>query len=128
METARLPAFHSFTEAPEMDLTRRITTTTLAAATCLALAAGPANAKPKGFDFIADIDCGAGVVHVGSGSDLWSPLVDLDSGKKYQPIAWDVTFPGGSLEETKKGKPIKHAVDCSYTDGVATGTVTVKKA
>ena len=32
-----------------------------------------------------------------------------------------------AIDEVKK-RERKHAVDCSYTDGVATGTVTVKKA
>jgi hypothetical protein len=111
-----------------MDLTRRLATVALTAVTGLALAAGPAAAKAKDFTFFADIDCGDGVVQVGSGDDLWSALVDLDSGKKYKPVAWHVTFPGGSLDENKKGEPKKHAVECSYTDGVATGTVIVKKA
>ena len=111
-----------------MDLTRRINTAALTAVTALTLAAAPASAKKSEERFPADLDCGAGVIHVDSGADLWSPFVDVETGKKYKPIAWHVTFPGGSVDELKKGAPTKHAVECSYTDGVATGTVVVKKA
>ena len=111
-----------------MDLTRRLATVALTAVTGLALAAGPAAANKKDdTSFPADIDCGAGVIHVVSGADLWSPFVDVETGKKYKPVAWHVTFPGGSVDELKKGEPKKHAVECSYTDGIATGTVVVKK-
>jgi hypothetical protein len=111
-----------------MDLNRRLATVAITAVTGLALAAGPAAAKKKGDDFPADLDCGGGVMHVVSGADLWSPFVDVETGKKYMPIAWHVSFPGGSVDEAKKGKPTKHAVECDYTDGIATGTVVVKKA
>jgi len=32
-----------------------------------------------------------------------------------------------AVDELKKGEPKKHAVECSYSDGEATGTVTLKK-
>jgi hypothetical protein len=110
---------------------RRLVTAAAVAVLALALVAGPAAAKkaPKGqFTYYATIDCGSGPIEVGSTDDLWAPLVDVQSGKKYTPVAWHVTFAGGSLDENKKGEPKKHAVDCSYDDGVATGTVTVKRA
>ena len=109
---------------------RRAVTLATTVVVALSLAAGPAAAKaPKGsFDYYATIDCGSGPVEVGSGTDLWSTLVGLDSGKKYKPVAWHVSGDGFAVDEVKKGEPKKHAVDCSYTDGVATGTVTVKKA
>ena len=113
-----------------MSTLRKIATFGTAAVVALALAAAPASAKqpPKGaFDFIAQIDCGSGVMEVGSGSDLWSTLVDLETGRKYKPIAWDVSGEGFAVKETRS-EPKKHSVACAYDDGVATGTVTVKKA
>ena len=109
---------------------RKGVTLVATAVVALSLAAGPAAAKaPKGtFAYYATIDCGSGPVEVGSGVDLWSTLVDVESGKKYKPVAWHVSGDGFAVDETKKGEPKKHAVDCSYTDGVATGTVVVKKA
>ena len=113
-----------------MEMMRRIFTLATAVVVASALAAGPAAAKnPKdGFAYVATIDCGSGPMEVGSGADLWSTFVDLDSGKKYKPVAWHVSGDGFAVDELKKGEPKKHAVVCSYTDGVATGTVTVKKA
>ena len=113
-----------------MKLTRRLATMAILALAVVALAAGPAAAKmPRtAFTYFATIDCGAGPVEVGSGDDLWSPLVDLQSGKVYKPVAWHVSVGTSVLDENRKGEPKKHAVVCSYSDGVATGTVTVKKA
>jgi hypothetical protein len=103
---------------------------TVAATTAIALSvtAAPAAAKtPKGpYTYYATIDCGAGPVEVGSWDDLWAPLVDLESGKKYRPVAWHVAVDEFSIDEVKRER--KHAVECSYSDGVATGTVTVKNA
>jgi len=109
----------------------KLLTASLAAILALALFAGPAVAtKPaKSYEYYATIDCGSGPIEVGSGEDLFSPLVDLSSGKRYKPIAWDVTVGDTRIQEVKPGaKPNKHSVECSYTDGVATGTVTVAKA
>jgi hypothetical protein len=101
----------------------------LAAALALAVCAGPAAAKQREFAYYATIDCGSGPIEVGSGEDLFAPLVDLSSGKRYKPLAWDVAVGDDRIQEVKPGAKIKkHAVDCSYTDGVATGTVTVAKA
>jgi hypothetical protein len=103
---------------------------TVAATTALALAvmAGPAAAKTPNapYTYYATIDCGAGPVEVGSWDDLWAPLVDIESGKKYKPIAWHVSVGEFVIDEVKRDR--KRAAECSYSDGVATGTVTVKKA
>jgi hypothetical protein len=104
----------------------------MTAAVMLSTAAGPAAAKkapdPDSFTYFATIDCGAGPVEVGSGDDLWSPLVDLKTGKRYTVVAWHVSGDGFAVDEARKGSGKKHATDCDYSDGVATGTVTVKKA
>jgi hypothetical protein len=113
-----------------MSTLRKIATYGTAAIVALALSAAPASAKkpPKrGFDYYAQIDCGWGPMQVGSGTDLWSTLVDLETGRRYKPIAWDVSGEGFSVQETKS-EPKKHSAVCSYDDGVATGTVTVKRA
>ena len=103
--------------------------TAATAALALAVMAGPAAAKtPKSpYTYYATIDCGAGPVEVGSWDDMWAPLVDLESGRMYKPVAWHVTVGEFSIDEVLK-RQRKHAVDCSYSDGVATGTVTVKRA
>ena len=112
-----------------MKAMRRIFTLATTVVVASALAAGPAAAKgPKDEAYPADIDCGAGVMHVVSGADLWSPFVDVATGKKYKPVAWHVSGEGFAVDELKKGEPKKHAVACSYDDGEAKGTVTVKKA
>jgi hypothetical protein len=103
--------------------------TAATAALALAVMAGPAAAKTPNapYSYYATIDCGAGPVEVGSWDDLWAPLVDLENGRKYKPVAWHVTVGEISFDEVRK-RERKHAVDCSYSDGVATGTVTVKRA
>jgi hypothetical protein len=111
---------------------KTITTAAIAIA-ALMLVASPASAKKpqrqlaQSFSYIATIDCGKGPIQVGSGDDLWSPFVDLKSGKVVQPIAWHVAFGDERLDENMVGAPNKHATVCSYTDGYATGTVTVTK-
>jgi hypothetical protein len=65
---------------------------------------------------------------VGSTDDLFAPLVDVASGRKYKPVAWDVWVDGQEIVADNGHKPGPHATDCSYDDGVATGTVTVRKA
>ncbi len=103
--------------------------TAATAALALAVMASPAAAAkaPKApYTYYATIDCGAGPVEVGSWDDMWAPLVDLESGRKYKPIAWHVSVGEFVIDEVKRDR--KHAVECSYSDGVATGTVTVKKA
>ena len=108
----------------------RLTTLGTAALVALSLLAAPASAKkpPRAeqFSYVAQIDCGDGLREVGSSDDFWAPLVDLETGKKYRPIAWQVSGENFSVDETN-GKPNKHSVACAYDDGVATGTVTLKK-
>ena len=113
-----------------MSRTHRLTTFFTAALVALSLLAAPASAKkpPRAeqFSYVAQIDCGDGAREVGSTDDLWAPLVDLQTGTKYRPIAWQVSGEGFSVDEAN-GKPNKHSVACAYDDGVATGTVTLKK-
>jgi hypothetical protein len=116
-----------------MKFPRRIASAAAVAVASLALVAGPAAAKsPKvsadSFTYFATIDCGSGPIEVGSGDDLYSPLVDLATGKRYQPVAWHVSVDGQSIDDAIKGATKKHVVSCDYSDGVATGTVVVKKA
>jgi hypothetical protein len=78
--------------------------------------------------YTATINCGRGPVTVVSEEDLYAPLVDLKRNKQYLPIAWDVEVDGHPAVQDEKDVPkiIKRlARKCSYTDGVATGTVTV---
>jgi hypothetical protein len=109
---------------------RKIATFGTAAVVALAMLAAPASAKKPvsadAFSYIAQIDCGSGPLEVGSTDDMWAPLVDLRTGKKLKPIAWKVSGEGFSVDETN-GKPNKQSVTCAYDDGVATGTVTLKK-
>jgi hypothetical protein len=112
--------------------------TALVAMLALALGAAPALAHGKArhakqdqpeYVYTATIDCGRGPVTVVSEEDLWAPLVDLERHRQYFPIAWDVEVEGHPVvQEEKPGVPRglkRRAIDCSYTDGVATGTVTV---
>ena len=112
--------------------------TLMVAMVVLALGATPAlahggkrHAKKPAPEYVytATIDCGRGPVEVVSEEDLWAPLVDLKRHRQYLPIAWDVEVEGHPVvQEEKPGVPriLKRlAMDCSYTDGVATGTVTV---
>ena len=111
----------------------------------LALGAGPALAHGHGhghgrahyrhakqasdYAYVATINCGRGDVTVYSDEDLYAPLVDLDHHRTYFPIAWDVEVDGQTVLQDEKPKVPKGlkklARKCSYTDGVATGTVTV---
>ena len=102
----------------------------VAATLALTLLASPASAKRTApeFTYTATIDCGSGPVAIGSTDDMFAPLVDLASGKRYRPVAWDVVVGDRAIQEAKNGhEPKRRAVDCSYSDGVATGTVTVRK-
>jgi hypothetical protein len=109
---------------------RKLLAAGMAATALLGVAAGTAEAKPgkQVFTYIATIDCGSGPITVGSTDDLFAPLVDLASGRRYQPIAWDVVVDGRAIQMRAGDKQFKHSVDCAYDDGVAAGTVTVKKA
>ena len=112
----------------------KLLATVLVAMLALALGAAPALAHGKDrhkpdYVYTATIDCGRGPVTVVSEEDLWAPLVDLERHRQYLPIAWDVEVDGQPIvQEEKPGVPpgLKRlAKDCSYADGVATGTVTV---
>jgi hypothetical protein len=107
---------------------RKLLAAGMAATTLLAGTATAASAKPSAYTYTATIDCGAGPVVVGSTDDMFAPLVDLSSGKQYKPLAWNVVVDGRVIQASKRDKLPKHATDCSYDDGVAVGTVTVKKA
>ena len=102
----------------------------MAALVVAALGAAPAAAAEPAPEetFPAVIDCGSGPVDVVSGADLFEPLVAVDGGKKYKPTAWSVTVFGELMEFDNGKKRKRNAVDCSYDDGIAVGTVTVKKA
>jgi hypothetical protein len=109
----------------------------------LALGAAPALARGHGhgrahyrhakqasdYAYVATINCGRGDVTVYSDEDLYAPLVDLAHHRTYLPIAWDVEVDGHTVLQDEKPKVPKLlkklAKECSYTDGVATGTVTV---
>jgi hypothetical protein len=108
---------------------RKLLTAGMAAMLVLTLSATAASAKPKttAYAYTATIDCGRGSVTVGSTDDLFAPLVDLRSGKRYQPVAWDVVVDGRAIQAVKPGPAPKRPVACSYDDGVAVGTVFVKK-
>ena len=83
---------------------RRIATLGTTALVALSLLSAPASAKkpPRadGFSYLAQIDCGDGPRQVGSSDDLWAPLVDLGTGAKYRPIAWNVSGEGFEVSET----------------------------
>jgi hypothetical protein len=116
-----------------MKYVRRTLAAALIAVLAMAVAAGPAGARhskqpkpPKqSFTYFAVIDCGWGPIDVGSGDDLWSPLVDLKTGRKFNPVAWNVSGDGFAIDETKPGESKRRSLECSYSDGVATGTVNV---
>jgi hypothetical protein len=118
-------------EVLAMSTLRKFATFGTAAVLALTLLAAPASAKKApnadAFSYIATIDCGSGPLQVGSTDDMWAPLVDLRTGKKYTPIAWKVSGEGFSVD-VAVAAPKKHSAECGYDDGVATGTVTLKKA
>lgn len=121
----------------------KLLATLLVSMLTLALGAAPALAHGHGhgrahyrhakqasdYAYVATIDCGRGDVTVYSDEDLYAPLVDLDHHRTYLPIAWDVEVDGQTVLQDEKPhvpKVLKRlAKKCSYTDGVATGTVTV---
>ena len=108
-----------------MNTFHKLATLGTAALVALALAA-PASAKqaPRHeFKRVATIDCGDGPRQVGSNDALWAPLVDLGTGQKYKPVAWRVAGEGFAVAVSKKNA---EGEDCSYDDGEAAGTVTVR--
>ena len=98
---------------------------------CFALIAAPASAKPKppaaSYDVIATIDCGKKPMVVGSGNDLWAPLVDLKTGRQFLPVAFNVVFEGEAIDLVNPDPPRGRQVVCSYEDPDVTGTVTLVK-
>jgi hypothetical protein len=95
--------------------------------------AGTASAKqslpdPADFSFIATIDCGSGgPVQVGSTDDIYAPLVDLRSGREYEPVAWDVSFGDFHFVDTLEGVTKRNSIECSYVDEWVSGTVTLQR-
>jgi hypothetical protein len=112
----------------------RLTRLALITAVLTLALAGTASAKPSlpdpaDFSFLATIDCGSGPVEVGSTDDIYAPLVDLSNGRKYDPVAWDVSFEDFNFVDTKEGftPTRRNSVECSYVDEWVSGTVTVKR-
>jgi hypothetical protein len=108
---------------------RKLITAGTAAILTLTLAASPAMAKKLNgddFAYVAKIDCGGKAMTVGAGVELYSTMYDLKTGRTFQPIAWNVSWDGGSLVDAS-GDTSKKARECAYDDGMATGTVTVVK-
>lgn len=91
------------------------------------MAAVPATAKqkPKPQVYTAKLDCGSGTVTVASGADLFAPLVQRKTGRRYYPVYWHVTAHGHVIKQTKPGGWHGHSVKCSYNDGIAVGSVRV---
>jgi hypothetical protein len=111
-----------------MSMLRKIATFGTAAVVALALLAVPASAAtpPKHqFSRTAVLDCGSGPFRAGANDALWSPLVDLRTGQQYKPVAWTVSGEGFAVAVSKN--QTKDSTDCSYDDGEASGTVTVRK-
>ena len=109
-----------------------VSTFALALGAAPALAHGHAKHRHKTaeeYAYTATIDCGRGPVTAYSDEDLYAPLVDLQHRRFYLPIAWDVQVGGETVLKDEKPdvsrRMKRFAKDCSYTDGVATGTVTV---
>ena len=112
----------------------RLTRIALVTAVLMLVLAGTASAKqsppdPADFAFLATIDCGSGPIAVGSTEDIYAPLVDLKTGKIYDPVAWDVSFGDFHFVDVKEGFTVtrRNSVVCSYVDEFVSGTVTVKR-
>jgi hypothetical protein len=92
---------------------------------------GPAAAKqkpkhqPKPQIYTAKLDCGSGPINVASGADLFAPLVQLRTGRRFYPVYWSVKAHGHVIKQTKPGGWHGHSIKCSYDDGIAVGTVRV---
>jgi hypothetical protein len=99
----------------------------LAAATAAAVpaAADTGPQDPADFAYIATIDCGRGEIQVGSGTRLFAPLVNMETGRRYHPIAWNVTAGEHTIRKTKPRTAGKPRYRCRYDDGQAKGTVTI---
>jgi hypothetical protein len=113
----------------------RLPIAALAALVLTLAVAAPASASakqplpdPADFSFIATIDCGSGPIQVGSTDDIYAPLVDLATGREYEPVAWDVSFGDFHFVDSLDGVTERNSVDCSYVDEWVSGTVTVKRS
>jgi hypothetical protein len=94
--------------------------------------AGPAAAKPKHDKakakpqiYTAKLDCGSGAMSVASGADLFAPLVQRKTGRRFYPVYWNVKAHGHVIKQTKPGGWHGHSIKCTYDDGIAVGTVRV---
>jgi hypothetical protein len=110
----------------------RLPLAALAALVLTLAVAAPASAKqplpdPASFSFIATIDCGHGPVQVGSTDDIYAPLVNLATGRSYEPVAWDVSFGDFHFVDSKEGVTKRNSIVCSYVDEWVSGTVTLKR-
>jgi hypothetical protein len=105
----------------------------LTAVVALALLAGPAprvlakSKPPQQHTYTATLDCGDGPVTVDSTDDMFAPLVDRATGRKYRPVKWHVKVGTKTISATKPGWHGGPTVRCSYDDGQAVGTVTVQR-
>ena len=116
------------------DSNLRFTRLALVTAVLTLALAGTASAKqsppdPADFSFLATIDCGSGPIDVGSTEDLYAPLVVLSNGKKYDPVAWDVSAGDFHFVDVKEGFTVtrRNSMECSYVDEWVSGTVTLKR-
>jgi hypothetical protein len=102
---------------------------TAVAALALVLLAGsaPRALASKQHTYTATIDCGEGPVVVDSTDDMFAPLVDRATGRKYRPVKWQVKVGKKTIRATKPGWHGGPTVRCSYDDGQAVGTVTVQR-
>src|SRR3954451_22552357 len=118
-------------DAQRKDSTMRLPLIAVCTAMLSLAFAGTASAHqpldPADFSFVATIDCGSGPVEVGSTDDIYAPLIDLETGRKYDPVAWDVSFGDFHFVDTQEGVTRRNSVECSYVDEWVSGTVTVKR-
>jgi hypothetical protein len=111
---------------------KRLIRLTATGALAFGLLAAPATAAPKPQPkpkdtYTATIDCGKGPVVVDSTDDMFAPLRERGTGKLYQPVKWNVKVGQKTVHATKPGWHGGRTVRCSYDDGQAVGTVTVKR-
>jgi hypothetical protein len=88
-----------------------------------AAASGPQD--PDDFPYVARIDCGRGMVKVGSGDEIFAPLVNLATGARYRPVAWHLHVGKRTIVKRKAGTAHKRKLRCRYADPQAKGTVTI---
>ena len=90
-----------------------------------AAAKAKAKAKAKPQIYTAKLDCGSGAMTVASGADLFAPLVQRKTGRRFYPVYWNVKAHGHVIKQTKPGGWHGHSIKCMYDDGIAVGTVRV---